>query len=1083
MKKLFLLIMASLSIVDSMNAQTPVKVRDNLYCYLFQYPNSSEAWVTSGDEPYTGNVEIPQNFWYDGATYEVTKIGDEAFKKCDYLTSVTIPNSVTEIGESSFQDCGLLSLAIPASVTSIGEYAFLGCSELATITVDEGNTVYDSRGGCNAIIRKSDNTLLFGCKNTVIPSSVTAIGDYAFRSCSGMTTLEIPMGVRSIGQDAFDYCTNLASLTIPASVTSIGVNAFMECDVLTSVTVAWATPLNISSKYAFYGCDKLSTATLHVPNGKTEVYSDASYGWNVFGKIEGDGGELPEGVEINETNFPDAKFRNFLLGKDYGLDGILTADELNAVTSLNLNYKGIKDLTGIQYFTKLVGLSCIENEISGVNMFKLIYSLPLKSTLGYLLVKKAGSNPDNVMTKNQVALAESRGWYPYIVNEEDDEVRYYGEDLTITANFFPDENFRNYLKEQDYGQDGILTKDELENVAMLYLSSKNIADLTGIEYFTKMSILYCNENKLESLDISQNKELVTLGCPVNKLTSLDVSGCLELGSLFIYGNNITGDAMTALVNSLPVRTVSSEFLVCSDKLSPDNTITTAQAQVAKDKGWTVTKNDSNGKGVDYAGFDPIAINETNFPDAKFRAIVKDKAINTNEDDYLSEKEVIAVTDLDLTTKEIGKLDGIGFFTELTRLICQANFLNKLDVTKNTKLKILNCQMNALSVLDLSQNKALTTLSCGFNGLSALDFSNNTALTGVSCEGNKIKGESMTALVNSLPAAEEGVLYVVDDHSSTDNIITTAQAKIAKDKGWTVMKYNGAWQPEEYAGFDPIAINETNFPDQKFREYLIAQDYGKDGVLTEIELRAVTVMDVSNKGISNLKGIEYFTKLTNLNCSQNSLTSLDVSKNMALVYLDCYMNTLGSLNVSNHAELSRLTCTQCGLTSLDVSNCPKLTKLECFRNKIEGTEMDKLVNGMPSVTGICWFNVCDDYITPDNIITAAQVKVARDKGWSVMKRQSIFYGGVNYAGWGDVNGDNKIDEADLDAISMIIMGKMADIDVGIEGKYIDSQFAGDLNNDMKTDAADIVIMVNILNGFNAQQQIDNVQEQNSNNKLQ
>lgn len=771
MKKLFLLIMASLSIVGSMNAQTPVKVRENLYCYLFQYPNSSEAWVTSGGEPYTGNVEIPQNFWYNGATYEVTKIGDDAFKNCVDLTSVTIPNSVTEIGKSSFQNCGLQSLDIPSSVTSIGEEAFLGCSHLATITVDENNTVYDSRGGCNAIIRKLDNTLLYGCKNTVIPSSVKAIGDYAFRSCTGMTTLEIPEGVTTIGQDAFDYCTNLASLTIPASVTSIGVNAFMECDALTSVTVAWVTPLNISSKNAFYGCDKLSTATLYVPNGRKGAYSNASYGWNVFGKIEGYGEELPADVEINATNFPDQNFRNYLLAQDYGKDGILTITELDNLKTLDVSDMGIVTLKGIEHFTNLMFFTCHSNSLASL----------------------------------------------------------------------------------DLSQNTKLTN--------LHCSSNSLTSL-DLSHNTGLLNLYCSENNLESLDLSQNTALVYLACPLNKLTSLDVSSCPNLAYLSCYGNSITGDAMATLVNGLPQRTTASDFFVCSDKCSPDNTITTAQAKVAKDKKWTVKKETAS--------------------------------------------------------------------------------------------------------------------------------------------------------------------------------------------GWV-----------EYAGLDPVAINATNFPDQKFREYLIAQDYGKDGVLTEIELRAVTVMDVSDKGISNLKGIEYFTKLTNLNCSQNSLTSLDVSKNMALVYLDCYMNTLGSLNVSNHAELSRLTCTQCGLTSLDVSNCPKLTKLECFRNKIEGTEMDKLVNGMPSVTGICWFNVYDDYITPDNIITAAQVKVARDKGWSVMKRQSIFYGGVNYAGWGDVNGDNKIDEADLDAISMIIMGKIADIDVGIEGKYIDSQFAGDLNNDMKTNAADIVIMVNIL----------------------
>ena len=518
MKKLFLLIMASLSIAGSMNAQTPVKVRDNLYCYLFQYPNSSEAWVTSGDEPYTGNVEIPQNFWYDGATYEVTKIGDEAFKNCGNLTSVTIPNSVTEIGERSFEYCSLQSLAIPASVTSIGEEAFLDCSHLATITVDGDNTVYDSRGGCNAIIRKSGNTLLFGCKNTVIPSSVKAIGDYAFRCCTGMTTLEIPEGVTSIGQDAFDYCTNLASLTIPASVTSIGVNAFMECDVLTSVTVAWATPLNISSKNVFYGCDKLSTATLYVPNGTRGAYSKASYGWNVFGNIEGYGEELSVGVEINETNFPDANFRYFVRDKAINTneDDYLSEKEVLAVTKLSVGSKEISNMKGIEYFTALQELICGHNH--GLTS------------------------------------------------------------LNVSAN-------------------KALTKLDCSACG---LTSLNVSQSTALKE------LICYNNSLTSLDVSTNTALELLRCEYNTLTSLTVSKTnnTALKDVYCGGNQISGAAMTNLVNGLPTVTGDHGFNVCDDTQKTDNVITPAQVKTATDKGWMVLK--FNGSWASqYAGYGDV----------------------------------------------------------------------------------------------------------------------------------------------------------------------------------------------------------------------------------------------------------------------------------------------------------------------------------------------------------------------------------------------------------------------------------------------------------------------------------------------
>jgi hypothetical protein len=198
----------------------------------------------------------------------------------------------------------------------------------------------------------------------------------------------------------------------------------------------------------------------------------------------------------------------------------------------------------------------------------------------------------------------------------------------------------------------------------------------------------------------------------------------------------------------------------------------------------------------------------------------------------------------------------------------------------------------------------------------------------------------------------------------------------------------------------------NFPDANFRSYITSNvDRNEDGYLDPMERLARNTIAVEGMSISDLTGIELFEALNYLYCQQNSLTSLDVSKNTALILLRCY------------------------------------------GNQISGEAMTNLVNGLPSATGDCRFLVCDDTLIPDNVITAAQAKVASDKGWTVQK-----YTGSStktYAGLGDVNGDNKIDQTDLNTIVKIIMGQ---VNLG---------YAGDLNNDGKTDAADIVVMVNIL----------------------
>ena len=287
------------------------------------YNNQPDGIVYAGKVLYIYKGTMP-----DGTKVKIKdgtlSIAESAFSGCSGLASVTIPNSVTSISGYAFYGCsGLTSVTIPASVTSIGGNVFYICSGLTSIIVEEGNTAYDSRDNCNAIIETASNTLIAGCKNTTIPNSVSSIGNGAFCGCSGLTSITIPNSVTLINFLAFSSCSGLTSVVIPNSVTTICPYAFSGCKSLTSISIgsglteicghAFENSSELLDVYCYAenvpriagfndGNDEddekyhlfstLGNATLHVPAGSVEAYKASRY-WNLnFKEIVGFTGSL-----------------------------------------------------------------------------------------------------------------------------------------------------------------------------------------------------------------------------------------------------------------------------------------------------------------------------------------------------------------------------------------------------------------------------------------------------------------------------------------------------------------------------------------------------------------------------------------------------------------------------------------------------------------------------------------------------------------------------------------------------------------------------------------------------------------------
>lgn len=252
--------------------------------------NDTAYEVSKGIANTNGKVIIPSSY----NDKPVISIANGGFVECSGLTSITIPNSVANIGRRAFENCnGLTNITIPDSVKTIKEYAFTGCISLTSLTIGKGltdigfqafagisqslnsinvsneNSIFKSENNCLIYIDIEDikyKALILGCKNSVIPDYVSHIGDYAF-SGTDITTITLPESVTNIGTGAFSGCTNLQNITIPVNVTNIGIYAFYDCINLQNITIPDSVT-NIGT-YAFYGCIYLKSIT--IPDSVTDL--------------------------------------------------------------------------------------------------------------------------------------------------------------------------------------------------------------------------------------------------------------------------------------------------------------------------------------------------------------------------------------------------------------------------------------------------------------------------------------------------------------------------------------------------------------------------------------------------------------------------------------------------------------------------------------------------------------------------------------------------------------------------------------------------------------------------------------------
>jgi len=456
------------------------------------------------------------------------------------------------------------------------------------------------------------------------------------------------------------------------------------------------------------------------------------------------------------------------------------------------------------------------------------------------------------------------------------------------------------LKILNCGSNQLTTLDVSKNVA---LTTLNFGDnkLTSIDVTNNLDLTYLgfDSNQLVSLDVSRNVALTSLSCRVNKLTVLDITKNTALTYVDFTGNPLTildfskNDKLTNIKcgNCLLTSIDLTNNVLLKSLTINDNKLTSID----------LTKNES----LIYLDCSNNQIKTLNLNQNKELINLEASDNNLVSLDLSENTKLKSVWCLSNSLKTLNVTKNIF----LTDLHVHYNDLTDLDVSKNIALTGLNLNYNSLSTIDISKNVNLTSFSCERNNLTSLDISKNIALTSINCNDNKIESFdiSKNTLLNYLKIENNKLLYDLNLKNGNNTKIQTLNLKgninltcvlvdnkIYSDSNWATYK-------ETWTNYSEDCRVFTSIPDSNFEAKLISLGIdidGKNGKVLTSSIAQIKTLDVSNNNIANLMGIQDFAMLETLNCQDNQLLYLDLSKNILLNSLNCSNNKLVSLDLKN-----------------------------------------------------------------------------------------------------------------------------------------------------------------------------------------